>query len=62
MIEFLARFSPRLQNALRLSLDIDEVFRAVEELLRDRSADPHVQAVRNDIADVRRRLHAIREV
>jgi hypothetical protein len=62
MIEFLARFSPRLRAAVRLSLDLDEVFRGVEDVLRPRSADPHVQACLNDIADIRRHIHAIRGV
>jgi hypothetical protein len=62
MIEFLARFSPRLHAALRLPLEIDGVFRSVEALLRDRSGEADVMAILNELRDVRRRIHASREV
>mgnify|MGYP004451744903 CR=1 FL=1 len=60
MIEFLARFSPRLRAALQLPAEINGVFRAVEALLRDQSAEPRVQALLNEIADVRRHIRTIR--
>ena len=60
MIEFLARFSPRLRAVLALLREVENLLVAVEDVLHDRGSDPRVQAVLNQMRDVRRKLAAIR--
>jgi hypothetical protein len=60
MLEFIARFSPRLQAILALPKELQDVFVAVEDLIHDRAGDPKVQAVLNEIRDVQRKLAVIR--
>jgi|TARA_Y100000034_G_scaffold123437_1_gene170181 hypothetical protein len=61
MIEFIAKFSPRLTAILSLPKEVQDVFVAVEDLIHDRGAgDPKVQAVLNEIRDVRKKLAMIR--
>jgi len=60
MIEFIAKFSPRLQAILALPKELQDVFVAVEDLIHDRAGDPKVQAVLNEIHDVQKKLAMIR--
>ena len=60
MIEFIARFSPRLTALLSLPKEVQDIFVAVEDLIRDRAGDPKVQAVLNEMRDVQRKLDGIR--
>ena len=60
MIEFIAKFSPRLTAILSLPKELQDVFVAVEDLIHDQSADPTVQAVLNEIHDVQKKLATIR--
>ena len=67
MIEFIARFSPRLTALLALPRSIERLLNATEDVIHDQGvafpskADPKVQAVLNEVQTVRRKLHAIRE-
>ena len=60
MIEFIARFSPRLRAMLTLLREVENLLVAVEDVLHDRGSDPRVQAVLNQMRDVRRKLAVIR--
>ena len=61
MIDFLARFSRRLRAMLTLLREVENLLVAVEDVLRDRNgSDPRVQAVLNQMRDVRRKLAVIR--
>ena len=60
MIEFFAKFSPRLQAIMALPKELQDVFVAVEDLINDRAGDPKVQAVLNEIHDVQKKLAIIR--
>jgi len=61
MIDFLARFSPRLRTMLELLREVENLLVAVEDVLRDRNgSDPRVQAVLNQMRDVRRKFDSIR--
>ena len=60
MIEFIAKFSPRLQAILALPKELQDVFVAVEDLIHDRAGDPKFQAVLNEIRDVQKKLAIIR--
>ena len=60
MIEFIAKFSPRLQAIMALPKELQDVFVAVEDLINDRAGDPKVQAVLNEIHDVQKKLAIIR--
>jgi len=61
MIDFLARFSPRLRAMLTLLREVENLLVAVEDVLRDRNgSDPRVQAVLNQMRDVRRKFDSIR--
>jgi len=60
LIEFIAKFSPRLQAILALPKELQDVFVAVEDLIHDRAGDPKVQAVLNEIHDVQKKLAIIR--
>ena len=60
MFDFIAYFSTRLRAALSALQEVDAVFVAVEDLLHDKGSDPAVQAVLNDIRDLKRKLHGIR--
>ena len=61
MIEFIARFSPRLRAMLTLLREVENLLVAVEDVLRDRNgSDPRVQAVLNQMRDVRRKFDSIR--
>ena len=60
MFDFIAYFSHRLQAALSVLKEIDDVFVAVEDLLHDKGADPKVQRVINEMQDIRRKFAAIR--
>jgi len=60
MIDFLARFSPRLRTMLELLREVENLLVAVEDVLHDRGSDPRVQAVLNQMRDVRRKLAVIR--
>ena len=60
MIKLLARFSPQLQALLELPKEAQDIFGAVEDLMHDRSGDPKVQALLNDIHDLQRKLVVIR--
>jgi len=61
MFDFIAYFSTRLQAALSALKEAEDVLVAVEDLLHDKGSDPTVQAVLNDIRDLKRKLHGIRE-
>tara|TARA_R110000737_G_scaffold254481_2_gene263826 strand:- start:38 stop:244 length:207 start_codon:yes stop_codon:yes gene_type:complete len=67
MIEFIARFSPRLTALLALPRAVERLLNATEDVIHDQGvafpskADPKVQAVLNEVQTVRRKLHAIRE-
>ena len=62
MIEFIAKFSPRLTVLLSLPRAIDRLLTATEDVIHDQgTADPKVQVVLNEVQAVRRKLHAIRE-
>ena len=67
MIEFIARFSPRLTALLSLPRAIDRLLTATEDVIHDQGvafpskADPKVQTVLNEVQAVRKKLHAIRE-
>ena len=60
MIEFIARFSPRLTALLSLPREVQDVFVAVEDLLHDKGSDPAVQRILNEIRDVQKKLAIIR--
>jgi len=60
MIDFLARFSRRLRAMLTLLREVENLLVAVEDVLHDRGSDPRVQAVLNQMRDVRRKLAVIR--
>lgn len=60
MIDFIAKFSPRLNAILSLPKELQDVFVAVEDLIHDRAGDPKVQAVLNEIHDVQKKLTIIR--
>ena len=60
MIDFLARFSPRLRSVLALLREVENLLVAVEDVLHDRGSDPRVQAVLNQMRDVRRKFDSIR--
>ena len=60
MIDFLARFSRRLRAMLTLLREVENLLVAVEDVLHDRGSDPRVQAVLNQMRDVRRKFDSIR--
>ena len=60
ILKLLARFSPRLQDLLKLTVEVEKVFTGVEDLIHDKGSDPKVQHVLNDMADVRRVLKRLR--
>jgi len=60
MIEFIAKFSPRLQAILALPKELQDVFVAIEDLIHDRAGDPKVQRVLNEMRDVQKKLAMIR--
>ena len=60
MIEFIAKFSPRLQAILALPKELQDVFVAIEDLIHDRAGDPKIQAMLNEIRDVQKKLAMIR--
>ena len=60
MIEFLARFSPRLRAMLTLLREVEHLLVAVEDVLHDRGSDPRVQAVLNRMRDVRHQFDRLR--
>ena len=60
MFDFISYFSTRLQTALSVLTEAEDVFVAVEDLLHDKGSDPAVQVVLNDIRDLRRKLNGIR--
>jgi len=60
MIDFLARFSPRLRAMLTLLREVEHLLVAANDVLHDKGSDPKVQAVLNEIHDVRRKFDAIR--
>jgi hypothetical protein len=61
MFDFIAYFSTRLQTALSVLTEAEDIFVAVEDILHDKGSDPAVQVVLNDIRDLKRKLHGIRE-
>ena len=61
MFDFISYFSTRLQAALSALTEAEDVLVAVEDLLHDKGSDPAVQVVLNDIRDLKRKLHALRE-
>jgi hypothetical protein len=60
MIDFLARFSPRLRAMLTLLREVEHLLVAANDVLHDKGSDPKVQVVLNEIMDVRRKFDAIR--
>ena len=60
MIEFIAKFSPRLNAILSLPKELQDVFVAIEDLIHDRAGDPKIQAMLNEIRDVQKKLAMIR--
>ena len=61
MIDFIARFSPRLRAMLTLLREVEHLLVAANDVLKhDRGSDPKVQVVLNEIMDVRRKFDAIR--
>ena len=60
MFDFIAYFSTRLQTALSVLTEAEDIFVAVEDILHDKGSDPAVQVVLNDIRDLKRKLQAIR--
>ena len=61
MFDFIAYFSTRLQTALSVLTEAEDIFVVVEDILHDKGSDPAVQVVLNDIRDLNRKLHGIRE-
>tara|TARA_R110000824_G_C15172468_1_gene673041 strand:+ start:1509 stop:1694 length:186 start_codon:yes stop_codon:yes gene_type:complete len=61
MFDFISYFSTRLQTALSALKEAEDIFVAVEDILHDKGSDPAVQVVLNDIRDLKRKLHGIRE-
>ena len=61
MFDFISYFSTRLQTALSVLTEAEDIFVAVEDILHDKGSDPAVQVVLNDIRDLKRKLHGIRE-
>jgi hypothetical protein len=59
MIEFIARFSPRLTALLSLPREVEDVFVAIEDLIHDKGSDPAVQRILNEIRDMRRKFTVI---
>ena len=60
MIEFIARFSPRLQALLALPKEVADVLVSVENVFHDKGSDPKVQRVINNIRVLRKKLDDIR--
>lgn len=60
MIEFIARFSPRLQALLALPKEVADVLVGVEDVIHDKGSDPKVQRVINNIRVLRKKLDDIR--
>jgi hypothetical protein len=60
MIEFIAKFSPRLQAIMALPKELQDVFVAIEDLIHDRAGDPKVQSVLNEIRDLQKKIAIIR--
>ena len=60
MIEFIARFSPRLRAMLELLREVENLLVTVEDVIHDKGQDPKVQRALNQMRDVRRKLDAIR--
>ena len=61
MIEFIARFSPRLRAMLTLLREVEHLLVAVEDVLHaGNGSNPKVQVVLNRIRDIRRLFDAIR--
>ena len=60
MIEFIARFSPRLQALLALPKEVADVLVSVENVIHDKGSDPKVQRVINNIRVLRKKLDDIR--
>jgi len=67
MLEFIARFSPRLTSLMDLPRSIERLLDATEDVVHDQgvafpsSANPKVQIVLNEIKTLRLKLIAIRE-
>ena len=60
MIEFIARFSPRLQALLALPKEVADVLVSVENVIHDKGSAPKVQRVINNIRVLRKKLDDIR--
>ena len=60
MIDFIARFSPRLRAMLTLLREVEHLLVAANDVLHDKGSDPKVQVVLNEIMDIRRKFDAIR--
>ncbi len=65
MLEFIARFSPRLEQLMALPRATDRLLTAIEDVVHDQgvafpsSADPKVQIVLNEVKAVRQKLNGI---
>jgi len=60
MLNLLAKLSSRLKALLELPQEVEEVFVAVALVLDKYSQDPDIQRVKNEIADVRKKIDAVR--
>ena len=60
MIEFIARFSPRLRAMLELLREVENLLVAALDVLHDKGSDPKVQVVLNEIMDIRRKFDMLR--
>jgi len=60
MLKLLAILSSRLKALLELPQEVEEVFVAVALVLDKYSQDPDVQRIRNEVADVRKKIAEVR--
>ena len=60
MLEFIARFSPRLEAVLALPREVSDFLVGVEDVIHDKGHDPKVQRVLNDLRVLRKKLDDIR--
>jgi hypothetical protein len=58
ILALLAKWSPRLEAALKLPNEVEDVFVAVEDIIHDLPGTK-VQRLKNEIGDVRRTIHRV---
>ena len=59
MLTLIAKFMPKYRALLDLPKEVRDVFNAVDAVLSKYASDPAVQAVRNEIEDVKKKIAKI---